>query len=186
VNPPLVPQPRPRRTRVRSQARLDAQTHATREALTTTFRRKRAPILRYVMRWGRSHSGGWTIDEFLPAAVHLVHVLVEPALLQHVQTGAGHHKVRAAVGLRQALRLITPEDFPPGRRAGETASRSHDSGHDQRRFMLRFDGATSDKLATLAQAFDRPAAEVLCQRIIQAMVAAFPQSWHLAVAERRR
>jgi hypothetical protein len=50
VNPPLVPQPRPRRSSVRYQARLDAQTHATREVLTETFRRTRALTLRYVMR----------------------------------------------------------------------------------------------------------------------------------------
>jgi hypothetical protein len=126
------------------------------------------------------------MDPSLPAAVHLVHVLVKPALLQHVQTGAGQHKVRAAVGLRQALRLITPEDFPPGRRAGETASRSHDSGHDQRRFMLRFDGATSDKLATLTQALDRPAAEIIRQLIARVQPEEFPESWHLAVGEHQQ
>jgi hypothetical protein len=145
VTPPSAPQPRQRRSSVRYQARRDAQTHATREALTKTFQRKRAPILRSVMRWGLSHSGGWTMDPSLPAAVHLVHVLVQPALVQHVQTAAAHQKVRAAVSLRQALRLVTPEDFPPSWRAGETTGRSHDSGHDQRRFMLRLDNATSDK-----------------------------------------
>jgi hypothetical protein len=89
--------------------------------------------------------GGWTMDPSLPAAVHLVHVLVEPALVQYVQTAAGHQKVRAAVCWRQALRLVNPEDFPPGWRAGESTGRSHDSGHDQRRVMLRLDDTTSGK-----------------------------------------
>jgi hypothetical protein len=112
VNPPLVPQPRPRRTRVRSQARLDAQTHATREALTKTFRRKRALTLRYVMRWGRSHSRGWTIDPSLPVSVHLIHVLVEPALVQQLQAAAAGHGGSIAAWLRQAMRQVTPEGFP--------------------------------------------------------------------------
>jgi hypothetical protein len=143
VTPRPVPQPRQRRSSVRSQARLDAQTYATREVLTQTFRRTRAPILRHVMRWGLSHSGDWPTDPSLPAAVRLVHMLVGPALVPHVQTAADQQKVRAAVYWHQALRLITPEDLPPSWRAGEITGRSHASGHDRRRVMLRLDGATS-------------------------------------------
>jgi hypothetical protein len=81
------------------------------------------------MRQGLSHSGGRTINPSLPAAVHLSHVLVESARAQHVQTAAGHSIIRAIVWLRQALHLVTPEDFPPGWCVGETTSRSHDSGY---------------------------------------------------------
>jgi len=51
--------------------------------------------------------------------------------------------------------------------------------------MLRLDNAKSIRLATLMQAFDCSAAEVIRQLIVQAQPEDFRASWHLAVRERR-
>jgi len=58
--------------------------HAKLEELARTFRRKRATILRYVMQWGLALTDGWTIDSSIPDRPHLVHMLVDPDLLQQV------------------------------------------------------------------------------------------------------
>jgi hypothetical protein len=112
MHPLPEPQPRQRRCSVRCQARLDAETQAKLVVLTKTFHRKRAPILRHVMRWGLAHTQGWTVDPSIPERPHLVHLLVAPDLLQQVQEAAAAHGVSVAAWLRQALRQVTPEDFP--------------------------------------------------------------------------
>jgi predicted transcriptional regulator len=175
----------PPRSSVRRQARLDGDTHARLEELARTFQRKRAVILRYVMQWGLAHTHGWTLDRSIPTTAHPVTMLAEPRLLQQVQDAADAHGASVAAWERHAMRQVTLEDFPPSWRAGETAPRSHDSGHYGKRFMLRFDDETSIKLATLTQTFHRSAAEVIRQLVAQATPEAFPQSWHLAAEERR-
>jgi predicted DNA-binding protein len=184
MNPPLGPRPRQRRYSMRHQARLDAETHAELEALANTFHRTRAAILRYVIQWGLTHTQGWTIDPSIPDRPHLVHMLVEPDLLQQVQTAAGAHGAGIASWLRHAIRQVTPEDFPASWRAGESAARSHESDYFHRKFGLRLDEVTSHKLEALTQTFDRSAAEIIRQLIAQATPEDFPSSWHLAVKER--
>ena len=112
MNPASEPQPRHRRYSVRHQARLDAETSAKLEALATTFHRKRAAILRYVMDWGLTHTPAWTIDPAIPDRPHLVHVLVEPDRLQRVEEAAEAHGVTVVAWLRHALRQVTDNDFP--------------------------------------------------------------------------
>jgi hypothetical protein len=185
MHTPPDPQPRQRRSSVRYQARLDAGTRATLEDLAKTLRRKRAPILRYVRQWGVGHSGGWTLDQSIPASAHPVTMLVTPILLQQVQDAAAAHGVSTAAWLRHAMHQVTRDDFPPSWRAGETAVRSRDSRHYLRPFMVRLDDETSTQLATLTQTFHRSAAEVIRQLIAQATPEVFPQTWHLAVEERR-
>jgi predicted transcriptional regulator len=170
---------------VRYQARFDAETSAKLSELAHTFRRKRAPILRHVMQWGLSHSKGWTIEQSLPGSAHLVHVLVEPAVMQQVQAAADRQQVNVATWLRHAMRQVTHEDFPASWRAGETAGRSHESGYYRRKFGLRLDDETSRKLERLTQTFHRSAAEVIRQLVAQANPEDFPQSWQLARGERR-
>jgi hypothetical protein len=82
------------------------------------------------------------------------------------------------------IRQVTPDDFPASWRAGATAIRSHDSGYYHRRFQLRLDHDTAQKLETFMQTFHRSAAETIRQLIAQARSEDFPQSWHLAVNER--
>jgi predicted DNA-binding protein len=182
MNPPAEPQ---RRYSVRRQARVDAETYATLEALTQTFHRKRATIMRYVMQWALAHTQGWTIDPSIPDRPHLVHMLVAPELLQQVQAAAAAHGADVAAWERHAMRQVTRDDFPPSWRAGETAPRSHESGYYGTRFMLRLDNETLTKLAALMQTFDRSAAEIIRQLVVQANVKGFPPSWRMAVEERR-
>jgi predicted transcriptional regulator len=186
MNPMSAPKPRQRRYSARRQARLDAETHAKLEELARAFHRKRGAILRFVMGWGLTHTMGWAVDRSIPASVHLVPMLVEPALLQQVQAATAAHGADVAAWERHAMRQVTQEDFPPSWRAGEIASRSHDSGYYGTRFMLRLDDETSSKLETLTQTFHRSAAEVIRQLIAQATPEVFPESWHLSVEERRQ
>lgn len=124
---PLEPQPRHCRYSVRYQARLDAETEAKLEALVNTFHRKRAAILRYVMPWGLTHTTGWTIDPSIPDRPHLVHLLVDPELLQQVQAAAGAHGASVAAWVRHAMHQVTDGDFPPSWRAGESAVRFYEA-----------------------------------------------------------
>jgi hypothetical protein len=142
MHPLPEPQPHQRRYSVRCQARLDTETHAKLEELVSALHRKQAAILRHAMQWGLSHTEGWTVDVSIPDRPHLVHLLVAPDLLRQVQEAAAAHGVSVAAWLRQAMRQVTPADFPASWRAGDIATRSHDSGYYHRRFMLRLDGAT--------------------------------------------
>jgi hypothetical protein len=139
MHPPPELQPRRRRYSVRRQTRLDAETHAKLEELSSGFHRKRAAILRYVMQWGLGHTEGWSIDFSIPDHPHLVHMLLEPVLCQQVQEAANAHGVSVAAWDRHTMRLVMREDVPASWRAGETAPRSHDSGYDGTRFVLRLD-----------------------------------------------
>jgi hypothetical protein len=113
-------------------------------------------------------------------------MLVSSELLEQVQDAAKAHDASAAAWLREAMWRTTEEDFPDSWRAGEMSTRSHDSGHYQRRFMLRLDAETSTKLESLMQTFHTSAAEVIRQLIAQARPEAFPRSWQLAVEEQRQ
>jgi predicted transcriptional regulator len=176
-------QPRKRRYSARYQARLDEQTYTKLQELGKTYHRKRAPILRYVLQWGISHSGGWTINQSPRASVHPVHVLVEPALMQQVQGAADRHRITVAAWVRQAMRQVTLEDFPESWRAGAPFVRSHESGYYDRKFGLRLDEGTSHKLDALCQTFHRSAAEVIRQLIHGATPEDFPESWVMAANE---
>jgi predicted transcriptional regulator len=155
MHPPPEPQPRQRRYRVRHQARLDAETHAKLEALACTFRRKRAAILRYVMQWALAHAEGWTVDHSIPSSMHLVTILMDPELLPQVQAAAAAHGASMATWVREAVRQVTPQDFPDSWHAGDIAIRPHDSGYFHRKFGLRLDEVTSRKLGALTRTFDR-------------------------------
>jgi predicted DNA-binding protein len=186
MNPARAPQPRQRRYSARHQARLDTETHAKLEALTRTFCRKHAAILRFVMQWGLAHSQDWIIDQTIPASVHLVHVLVEPALMEQVQEAATRHGASVAAWVRCALRQVTQQDFPASWPTEEMAPRSHESDYFRRKFGLRLDESTSQTLEALTKTFHRSAAEVVRQLIVQAKPEDFPRSWQLAAEEPRQ
>jgi hypothetical protein len=102
-----------------------------------------------------------------------------------VQDAAAAHGVSLASWLREAMRRITADAFPASWRTGKKAGRSHESGYYHRKFGMRLDEVTAHKLETLTHTFNRPAAEVIRQLIAQAKPEDFPESWHLAVIERR-
>jgi hypothetical protein len=74
------------------------------------------------MPWGLCHATGWIIDPSIPASVHLVHILAEPAVMQQVQAAADHHQVNVATWLRHAMRQVTPDAFPARWRVGTPPS----------------------------------------------------------------
>jgi hypothetical protein len=111
-------------------------------------------------------------------------MLVGPERLQQGQAAAAHD-ADVAAWTRHVMCLATREDVPTRWHAGETASRSHDSGDDGTRFMLRLDEVTSRTLETFTQTFDRSAAEMIRQFIVQATPEDIPPSWHMAVMARR-
>jgi hypothetical protein len=91
--------------------------------------------------------------------------------------------------LRHAVQQVTPADFPASWQASSaeqkrTPKRSHDSRQYGTRFMLRLDDASLDRLDEFTEFFLTSGADVIRQSIIQATPERFPQSWHLAVAER--
>jgi len=188
MTPPRAPHHRHVRYSVRHQARLDAETHTKLEELAAAFHRKRSAILRYVMQWGLTQTGGWTVGRAVPGMVRTVGMLLEPDLLQQVQAAAAVHGATVAAWVCQAMRQITLEDFPGSWQAKDIQGRrprSHDSRQYRTRFMLRLDDETSNKLAILTRTFDRPAAEVIRHLIAQATPEDFPQSWRLAAAAHR-
>ena len=100
MNSKSDPHPRQRRYRARLQARLDAETHAKLEELTAAFHRKGSAILRHMLSWGLTQAQGWTFDRGFTTTVHLVPILLEPALLQQVQDSARVHGTTVAVWVR--------------------------------------------------------------------------------------
>jgi hypothetical protein len=96
MTPPRAPQPRHVRYSVRYQARLDAETSATLEALAARFHRKRAQVLRHVMQWGIAHGQAWTVDPAIPASPHLVTLLLEPERLEQMHDAAATHGASVA------------------------------------------------------------------------------------------
>jgi predicted transcriptional regulator len=147
--PSPTPQPRHRRDHIRWQARLDAETHAKLQALAQTFHRTQAQILRHVMPWALAHTHSWTVEQSIPAAAHPVTLLMDPELCQQVQDTAAAHGVSVAAWVRQAMRQVTPEDFPPSWRAGDSTARSHESAYFHRKCGLRLDEETSRTLEAL-------------------------------------
>jgi predicted transcriptional regulator len=170
---------------VRYQARLDAETHAKLAELAAAFHRKRSAILRHAMPWGLTQTRRWTIDMAVPGMVRTVGMLLEPELLQQVQEAAAAHGATVAAWVRHTLQQVTIEDFSERWRLGVAGVRSHESGYYQRRFILRLDDETSQKLDTLTQGFDRPAAEVIRQLIAQAKAEDFPPSWQVRASNDR-
>jgi hypothetical protein len=171
---------------MRMDARLDAATLATLADLTAQFRRSRGAVLRQVLRWGLVPTQEWTVAPCIPTRPPLVRILVELPWLQEVQEATVTHGVTMAAWLRYAMHQVTHKDFPLSWQAAETAPRSHGSRSYHRPFRLRLDDETSTKLAILTQTFNRSAAEVIRQLIMQARPEDFPQSWYLARDERRQ
>jgi predicted transcriptional regulator len=165
---------------------LDAETSAKLEELSAAFHRKRTAILRSAMQWGLTQMYGWTADRSVPAAVYTVTMLVEPALLRRVQDAAATHGVSEAAWLRQALRQVTPEDFPASwhaEAARDDQQRSHELRRYGTRFMLRSDESATRKFQQLVEHFDKPRAAIFRQLAAQATSETFPESWHQAVTE---
>ena len=63
--------------------------------------------------------------------------------------------------------------------------RSHDSRHYGKRFMMRLDDPTWEKLEAWSTHFDKSVAEIIRQLVAQAKIEDFPQAWQTAISPRR-
>jgi hypothetical protein len=64
------------------------------------------------MGWGLTQVQNWTVDSSIPNRPHLVHMLVDPELLQQFREAAEAHGASVAAWRRHAMRQVTPEAFP--------------------------------------------------------------------------
>jgi len=185
VHAPRDDPPREPPARIRLDARLDATTRQKVDDLARHFHQPRGAVLRQVMRWGlsRGPTGPLDRDDTHGSVCHLA-CSIASALHQQVQQAAAAVGVKTAPWLRQMIRQVTPEDFPASWHEGHAAERSHESRRYGKRFMLRLDGQTWATLDAWSTHFERSAAEIIRQLLVQATPETFPASWHLRVAER--
>jgi predicted DNA-binding protein len=191
MNPPPDHNSRVPRSTVRMDARLDAMMRAKLEDLAAAFHRSRAAVLREVMQWGlgrgpvRKPQRDDTHGPFRSLFFE-----VKADLHQQVGEAARAVGMDVAPWLRHLLREITVADFPASWRAGDVpcrrtrGGRSHDSRDYRKRFMVRLDAETRQRLERFSTYFDQSMAEVIRQLATQAKPEDFPLSWQMAVNER--
>jgi hypothetical protein len=92
--------------------------------------------------------------------------------------------VKTAPWLRHQVRQITVTDFPASWQAARPTARSHESRVYGKRFMLRLDDLTWEKIEALVTHFDTSAAEIIRPLIARAEPEDFPPSWQTRAAER--
>jgi predicted DNA-binding protein len=186
VNPSSDESPHGARASIRMDARLDAATRAKVDALARRFRRPRAAVVCHVMEWGLRQGRAETLDQGeSEGPVRHLYLSVEVALHQRVQQAAAALGMDMGPWLRHVVRRVSVTDFPGSWQEERSEERSHESRTYQKRFMLRLDALTGEKLESLSTHFDRPAAEIIRQLVAQANIDAFPKSWHMRAAERR-
>jgi predicted DNA-binding protein len=111
---------------------------------------------------------------YVPSKLH--------ARVDKAATAAGVH---IAPWLRHMVRHISMADFPASWREGQAEERSHDSRTYGKRYMMRLDEPTQQKLKDLSTHFDTSSAEVIRELVAQARIEDFPHSWQLRATERR-
>ena len=166
-------------------ARLDAETRQKVDDLAGHFRQPRAAVLSHIMRWGLSCEPGGALDQGASQGlVRHLYLYVDSDLYEAVRKAATTAGVTTAPWLRHMVRHIHLADFPASWEAEPSDERSHDSRIYGKRFMLRLDDPTWERLDALATHFERAAAEIIRQLLAQATPDTFPASWHRRVAER--
>jgi hypothetical protein len=104
---------------------------------------------------------------------------VDSDLYEAVQKAATTAGVTTAPWLRHMVRRIRLADFPASWQEEQVEERSHESRRYGKRFMLRLDEPTWEKLDALSTHFDESAAEIIRQLIVQATPEDFPASWQM-------
>ena len=139
---------------IRMDARLDADTRQKVDDLARHFHRRRAAVLCHIMHWGLSRGETRMIGQgALHGPVRHLYLYVESDLHEHVEKAATAAGVHTAPWLRQMVRHITMADFPTSWQAEQPEERSHDSRVYGKRFMLRLDDPTWEKLDALSTHF---------------------------------
>jgi hypothetical protein len=116
--------------------------------------------------------------------VRHLHLYIPSELYARVEKPATAAGLNIAPWLRHMVRHITIADFPTSWQAEQPDERSHNSRVYGKRFMLRLDDQTWEKLEALSTHFERSAAEIILQLIARATPDTFPAGWHRRVAER--
>jgi hypothetical protein len=183
---------RPQWYTARLEVHLDQATQTTITRFVTAFRRRQSVVLRHVLDWGLSHGQGWTIDRGRPPGrAQRVSLRLEPERRERVEAAATTAGGDISAWLCYAMQRVTVADFPASWQAASAEQqrapqRSQDSRQYGTRFMLRLDDASLGKLDAFTVFFVTSRAAVIRQRIIEATPKMFPQSWHMAAAERQQ
>jgi predicted DNA-binding protein len=133
---------------------------------------------------GRHEPGGALDQGASQGPVRHLYLYVDSDLYEAVRKAATTAGVTTAPWLRHMVRHIRLADFPASWEAEPSDERSHDSRIYGKRFMLRLNDPTWERLDALATHFERSAAEIIRQLLARATPDMFPASWHLRVAER--
>jgi predicted DNA-binding protein len=166
-------------------ARLDPTTRQKVDDLATQFHRPRAAVLCYIMHWGLSHGQTGPLDQSKsPGPVRHLYLYVASDLHEHIEKAATAAGVKIAPWLRHMVHQVTIQDFPDSWQQERSEWRCHDSRTYGKRFMLRLDNLTQEKIEELSAHFDKPAAEIIRHLIAQAKPEHFPKSWQMRAAQR--
>jgi len=117
--------------------------------------------------------------------VRHLYLYVASDLYEHVQRAATTAVVKVAPWLRHMVRQVTITDFPASWQEERLEGRSHDSHVYDKRYMIRLDDMTWEKLEDFSRHFDTSAAAIIRQLVAQATIEDFPQAWQMADDPRR-
>jgi predicted transcriptional regulator len=171
---------------IRTGVRLDAETRQKVDDLARRVHQPRAAVLSYIMHWGLSRGETLTRDQGEShGPVRYLYCYMESALHARVEKAAAAAGVKTAPWIRHMVRQVTITDFPASWQEERSEERAHDSRHYGRRFMIRFDDPTWEKLEDLSTHLDKSAAEIIRQLVAQAKPEDFPQAWQTVGGPRR-
>src|SRR2546426_982290 len=175
------------RASIRLDARLDATTRQKVDDLARHVHQPRAAVLSHIMRWGLSREQSGALDQG-DSQGPVRHLSLDVPFERHarVQQAVAAAGVPTAPWLRHMVRHIRMADFPASWREGPTDGRSQESRRDGKRFMLRLDDPTWERLDAWSTHFETSGAEIIRQLLAQATPDTFPARWHRRVAERHR
>jgi predicted DNA-binding protein len=161
-------------------ARLDTATRQKVEELAHYFHQPRATVLCHIMHWGVSRGKTPPLDQGQSQGpgCHL-YFYVPSELHERVQQAATAAGVKTAPWIRHMVRQISMADFPASWQEATPRERSHDSRHYGKRFMLRLDHPTQEKLEAFSKHFNKSAAESIRQLIAHATIEEFPRAWRI-------
>jgi hypothetical protein len=167
-------------------ARLDATTRATVDALAQRVHQARAAVVCDIMPWGLRRGPAEIVDGGgSEGAVRHLYFSVDTALHARVEQVASAAGMKIAPWLRVMVRQITLTDFPASWEAERFEERSHDSRTYSTRLMLRLDETSQTKLQQLMHQFGASKAHIIRRLFMQATPEDFPVSWHIRATERR-
>lgn len=173
----MTPEPR---GYIRTDARLDSTTRQKVDDLAQRFHQPRAAVLTSIMHWGLSREPPEPLDQGeSQGPVHLLHLYVSADLHEHIKKAAAAAGLQIASWLRHMVRQVTIQDFPASWQEATPRERSHDSRHYGKRFMLRLDHPTQEKLEAFSKRFNKSAAEIIRQLIAHATIEEFPRAWRI-------